>query len=38
MVMMLILSVPLGMLSALYKDKWIDYLVPWNYISGVRYA
>ena len=27
MVMMLILSVPLGMLSALYKDKWIDYLV-----------
>ena len=27
MVMMLILSVPLGMLSAIYKDKWIDYLV-----------
>ena len=27
MVMMLLLSVPLGMLSAIYKDKWIDYLV-----------
>ena len=27
MVMMLIISVPLGMLSAVYKDKWIDYVV-----------
>lgn len=27
MVLMLVISVPLGMLSALYKDKWIDYLV-----------
>ena len=24
---MLVISVPLGMLSAIYKDKWIDYLV-----------
>lgn len=27
MILMLVISVPLGMLSALYKDKWIDYLV-----------
>ena len=27
MVIMLVVSVPLGMLSAVYKNKWIDYLV-----------
>ena len=27
MLLMLVISVPLGMLSAIYKDKWIDYLV-----------
>mgnify|MGYP000195903409 CR=1 FL=1 len=27
MILMLVISVPLGMLSAIYKDKWIDYLV-----------
>ncbi len=27
MVMMLIIAVPLGVISALYKDSWIDYLV-----------
>ena len=25
--LMLLLAVPLGMLSAVYKDRWIDYLV-----------
>lgn len=27
MLLMLVLAVPLGVLSALYKDSWIDYLV-----------
>ena len=27
MVLMLIISIPLGVASAIYKDKWIDYLV-----------
>lgn len=27
MSLMLIISIPLGMISAIYKDKWIDYLV-----------
>lgn len=27
MILMLIISVPLGMLSAVYKNSWIDYLV-----------
>lgn len=27
MVMMLILSIPFGMLSAVYQNKWLDYLV-----------
>ncbi len=27
MILMLIISLPLGMLSAVYKDSWIDYLV-----------
>lgn len=27
MVLMLVISVPLGMCSAVYKDSWIDYLV-----------
>lgn len=27
MLLMLVISVPLGVLSAIYKDKWIDYLV-----------
>lgn len=27
MVLMLIVSIPLGMLSAIYKNSWIDYLV-----------
>ncbi len=27
MFLMLIISIPLGVISAIYKDKWIDYLV-----------
>ena len=27
MLLMLVISVPLGMLSAIYKNRWIDYLV-----------
>ena len=27
MILMVIISVPLGMLSAVYKDRWIDYLI-----------
>lgn len=27
MILMLVISVPLGMLSAIYKNSWIDYLV-----------
>lgn len=35
MVLMLIVSVPLGMLSAVYKDSWIDYLVRGFTFLGV---
>lgn len=36
MILMLVISVPLGMLSAIYKDKWIDYLVRGITFSDVR--
>lgn len=35
MVLMLIVSVPLGMLSAVYKNSWIDYLVRGFTFLGV---
>lgn len=35
MVLMLIISVPLGMLSAVYKNSWIDYLVRGFTFLGV---
>jgi peptide/nickel transport system permease protein len=35
MVLMLIVSVPLGMLSAVYKNTWIDYLVRGLTFFGV---
>lgn len=35
MVLMLIVSVPLGMLAAVYKNKWIDYLVRCFTFFGV---
>lgn len=35
MILMLLVSVPLGMLSAVYKNKWIDYLVRGITFFGV---
>lgn len=35
MVLMLLISVPLGMLSAVYKNTWIDYLVRGLTFLGV---
>ena len=34
-IMMLIMAVPLGMISAVYKDSWIDYLVRGITFLGV---
>ena len=36
MLLMLVLSIPLGMASALKKDTWIDYLVRGSRLSAVR--
>ncbi len=34
-ILMLIIAVPLGMISAVYKDSWIDYLVRGTTFLGV---